>query len=186
MSLGRLSIPSLSASNPYRQETRMRLYLLRHAVAVPRGSAGYPNDDRPLTEPGIHKITKEAKSLSRVLPPLDIILTSPLSRAAETASIIARALLMEQKVQICRELLPGSSMKKLMAHLTRHKNLSNLLLVGHEPDLGFFASSLLGATASILELKKGSIACIEIDGLPPHTTGRLLWLLTPRQARAWR
>jgi phosphohistidine phosphatase len=162
----------------------MLIYLLRHAIAVPRGSAAYPNDDRPLTEPGIQKITKEAKGLSCIIPPPDAILTSPLLRAAETANIVAQALSEEPKVRICRELLPGSSIKKLMAHLARHKNLSSILLVGHEPDLGRFASSLLGSTASILEFKKGSVACIEIDCLPPSTTGRLLWLLTPGQARA--
>ena len=162
----------------------MLIYLLRHGIAEPRGYAAYPNDDRPLTEIGIQKITKEAKSLARILPPLGIILTSPLSRAAETANIVARELLVEPKVQICQELLPGSSMKKLMANLASHENLSNIFLVGHEPDLGRFASSLLGATGSILDFKKGSIACIEIDCLPPNTTGRLLWLLTPGQARA--
>jgi len=162
----------------------MLIYLLRHAIAVPRGSAEYPNDDRPLTDPGIQKMAEEAKSLSHILQPLDIILTSPLSRAAETANIVARALSAEPKVQICRELLPDSSIKKLMAHLARYNSLSSILLVGHEPDLGRFASNLLGAGVSILEFKKGSIACIEIDCLPPIATGRLLWLLTPRQARA--
>jgi phosphohistidine phosphatase len=162
----------------------MLIYLLRHAIAVPRGSAEYPNDDRPLTETGIRKITQEAKSLSLIIQPPAAILTSPLSRAAETAKIFASALSVERKVQICHELLPGSSLKKLMRHLVRHKNLSSILLVGHEPDLGCFASSLLGSTTSILEFKKGSIACIEIDCLPPRTTGRLLWLLAPGQARA--
>jgi phosphohistidine phosphatase len=162
----------------------MLIYLLRHAIAAPRGSASYPNDDRPLTETGIRKITQEAKSLSLIIPAPDAILTSPLSRATETANIFASALSVERKAQICHELLPGGSMKKLMVCLARHKNLSSIMLVGHEPDLGCFASSLLGATASILEFKKGSIACIEIDCLPPRTTGRLLWLLTPGQARA--
>jgi phosphohistidine phosphatase len=129
-------------------------------------------------------MAKEAKSLSRILQPLDIILTSPLSRAAETANIIASALPAEANVKRCRELLPGGSIKKLMAHLAEYNKLSRILLVGHEPDLGRFASNLLGAPVSILEFKKGSIACIEIDCLPPKTTGRLLWLLTPGQARA--
>jgi phosphohistidine phosphatase len=162
----------------------MLIYLLRHAIAVPRGSASYPNDDRPLTETGIRKMAQEAKSLSRIIPPPDAILASPLSRAADTAKIFTSALSVERKVQICHELLPGGSPKKLMAHLARHKNLSSLLLVGHEPGLGRFASNLLGAAAPILDFKKGSIACIEIDCLPPSTTGRLLWLLTPGQARA--
>jgi phosphohistidine phosphatase len=137
-----------------------------------------------LTEAGIRKITKEAAGLSRILPPPDILLTSPLSRAAETANIVARTLLVERKVQICHELLPGSSLKKLIVYLTKYKNLPSMMLVGHEPDLGCFASHLLGSAASILDFKKGSMACIEIDCLPPHTAGRLLWLLTPKQIRA--
>jgi phosphohistidine phosphatase len=171
-------------STLYLQENRMLIYLLRHAIAEPRGSAEYPNDDRPLTEAGIRKMTQEAKNLSRIIPPFDVILASPLSRAVETANIVAGALPAETSVQICRELLPGSSIKKLMAYLAKYKNLSNILLVGHEPDLGRLASNLLGSPVSILELKKGSIACIEVDCLPPSTAGRLLWLLTPGHVRA--
>jgi phosphohistidine phosphatase len=162
----------------------MLIYLLRHGIAESRGSAEYPGDDRPLTESGIKKMTKEAKGLSGILQPIDLILASPLSRAAETANIIAGALAVERSVQICRELLPGGSVKRLMAHLCRYDKLSSILLVGHEPNLGSLSSSLLGAPIAILEFKKGSIACIEISGLPPSASGRLLWFLTPRQARA--
>jgi phosphohistidine phosphatase len=161
----------------------MILYLLRHAIAVPRGTTAYPNDDRPLTKEGIDKMMKGAKGMSRVIEEVDMILTSPLSRAKETARIAADVLRAKDKVDVCQELAPGSSVKDLLAYLAKHKNLSHVLLVGHEPDLGYLASSLLGSTSSIIEFKKGALCCLEVPQLPTRRPATLLWHLTPKQLR---
>ena len=161
----------------------MFIYILRHGIAVQRGTASFPDDDRPLTDDGKEKMRKGAKGIAAVIGKVDLILTSPLIRAHDTAKIAADALGADHKVEVCRELLPGSSAKKLMLYLAKYKNLEDVMLVGHEPDLGFLASALLGSEHSIIEFKKGALCCIEVSGMPPRSSGTLRWHLQPKQLR---
>ena len=161
----------------------MLVYILRHGIAAPRGVKPYPNDDRPLTEEGIEKISKAAKGIIRVVDEVDVILTSPLVRAAATAKIIAEALNIESKLQVCHELTPGSSLKNLLTYIAKYKKLRSIMMVGHEPDLSYFASSLLGGKISIIEFKKGSLCCIDVATIPSRREGTLLWHLTSKQLR---
>ena len=161
----------------------MFIYFLRHGIAVQRGAAGYPNDDRPLTDEGREKMRKGARGIATLVSTIDIILTSPLIRAHDTAKIAAEALGADHKVEVCKELLPGSSAKKLILYLAKYKNLDHVMIVGHEPDLGFLASALLGSGQSVIDFKKGAMCCIEVSGLPPHGTGTLHWHLQPKQLR---
>ncbi len=161
----------------------MKIYILRHAIAVPRGTVVYPDDDRPLTEEGARKMSKAARGLAAVIDDVDVILTSPLIRARGTAEIAAVALEAENKIEICRELLPGVATKNLLSYLGKFKELQSLLVVGHEPDLGYLASALIGSGTSVIEFKKGSVCCIEVSTLPPIRPGTLLWHLTPKILR---
>jgi phosphohistidine phosphatase len=161
----------------------MQIYLLRHAIAVPRGSVSFPNDDRPLTEEGVKKMAKAAKGAAKILPAIDVILSSPLKRAHETATIIARAIGAEHRLEICNHLLPNSSMKSVMSYLAKYKELQSILIVGHGPDIGFIASSLLGSSDDVIEFKKGALCCIETESIPPKNHGKLLWHLPPRFLR---
>ncbi len=163
----------------------MVVYILRHAIAEERGTAGYPNDDRPLTEDGKNKMSKAAKGISKIVGDVDVILTSPLIRAHDTAKIVARALGAEHKIEICKELTPGNSLKKLLSSLSKFKGLKSIMVVGHQPDLGYLASALLGSSESIVEFKKGAICAIEASTLPSQANGRLLWLLQPKHIRAF-
>lgn len=162
----------------------MRVYILRHAIAADRGSAAYVDDDRPLTEEGQEKMAKAAKGMTSLIADIDVILTSPLIRAHETAKIAARALRAENKVQVCKELSSGASLKNLMTLLSKYRGLNSIMLVGHEPDLGFIASFLLGSDSSIIEFKKGSLCCIEVSTIPPRSKGTLIWHLQPKHLRA--
>ncbi len=162
----------------------MLVYILRHAIAIDRGTTGYPNDDRPLTEDGKDKMSKEAKGIAKLIDEIDVILTSPLIRAHDTARIVSRALGAEKKLEVCKELLPGSSMKNLLSYLSKYKGLNSIMVVGHQPDLGFLASTLLGSEDSIVELKKGAMCSIEVSSLPPRSKGTLIWHLQPKHLRA--
>jgi phosphohistidine phosphatase len=162
----------------------MLVYILRHAIAVDRGTASYPNDDRPLTEDGKDKMSKAAKGIAELIDEIDVILTSPLIRAHETARIASRALGAEQKLEVCKELLPGNSLKNLLSYLSKYKSLNSIMVVGHQPDLGFLASALLGSDESIVEFKKGAMCAIEVSTLPPRSKGKLIWHLQPKHLRA--
>ena len=161
----------------------MEVYILRHAIAVPRGTPGYPNDDRPLTDEGIEKMTRAAEGIANVVKNFNLILTSPLSRAQDTARITARALKCEENVQSCSELLPGSSPKNLLSLLEKNKDKDRVLLVGHEPDLGYLASSLLGSLNPVIAFKKGSLCRIDLMDFSLEEPGTLIWHLTPKQLR---
>ena len=161
----------------------MFIYILRHAIAVQRGTLAFPNDDRPLTDDGKDKMRKAARGMTTVVDKVDVILTSPLVRAADTAKIAGEALSAEHAIEVCRELLPGASAKKLLLYLAKYKNLDSIMIVGHEPDLGYLASALLGSEQSIIEFKKGALCCIEVGSLPPRSPGTLVWHLQPKQLR---
>jgi len=161
----------------------MQLYILRHAIAVPRGTPGYPNDDRPLTEEGIAKMTEGAKGIKEAAGSFDLIITSPLIRALDTAKITAEVTGYENQIIITEHLLPGSPQRTLFKFIADYKHLEKILLVGHEPHLGFLASKLVGIDESVIDLKKGGICRIDIDDMPPGKNGKLIWLLQPKHLR---
>jgi phosphohistidine phosphatase len=162
----------------------MNLYILRHAVAVQRGSVHYPNDDRPLTKEGIEKMQKEAECFPWLIRKIDSLFTSPLSRAKETAEIAAKSLNAEKKIMITDALLLGADEDEIFELLNREKDNENVMIVGHEPHLSFTASSLLGTENSVIELKKGALCFISINGTVKRGNGQLRWLLQPKQLRA--
>jgi phosphohistidine phosphatase len=161
----------------------VNIYILRHAIAVPRGTPGYPNDDRPLTLEGIEKMKAAAEGLSKNISSVDLIMSSPLKRALSTATIAARSLHCRRKVQITKLLLPEADPQSLVEEISTLKNEEHVMFVGHNPHLELFASLLLGEQKTVVEFKKGGICCIEIDEVPVRAPGRLMWLMTPKQLR---
>jgi phosphohistidine phosphatase len=161
----------------------MQLYILRHAIAVPRGTPGYPGDDRPLTEEGIAKMIEGAKGIKEIAGAFDLIVTSPLIRAYDTAKITAEVLRYENHIITTDYLLPGSPQRSLIKFLADYNHLEKILLVGHEPHLGYFASRLLGSDEMIVEFKKGGICRIDIEELPVEKPGKLIFSTQPKQLR---
>lgn len=159
----------------------MNLYLLRHGIAVARGQGNYPNDDRPLTDEGIDQMQTVSKGIENMELTFDVVLTSPLQRAAETARIVARTLHCEDKMEICNALAPGGATKDLLSELNNYKSKASLLLVGHEPDLSALAGTLLGAKGLSIDFKKAGLCNILVSEIPPLTPGTLIWHLTPKQ-----
>ncbi|MDO8735101.1 MAG: phosphohistidine phosphatase SixA [Elusimicrobiota bacterium] len=161
----------------------IKLYLVRHAIAVSHGTAGYQDDDRPLTEEGIEKMTAAAKGIFELIPQIDVIITSPLKRAYDTAKIIAKETNYKQELDTTKTLLPGCTAKNLINYLVKYKDKENLMVVGHEPDFGMIAASLIGDGSAVIELKKGALCKIELDSIPTKQPGRLVLLLQPKILR---
>lgn len=162
----------------------MQVYILRHAIAVPRGTPGYPNDDRPLTEEGIRKMVECAKGIKEITGSFNLIISSPLIRALETAKITAEATGYDKEIITTEYLLPGSPQRNLFRFLSDYNHTEKILLVGHEPHLGYLASKLIGISESVVEFKKGGICKIDIDDMPPVNPGKMLYLLQPKELRA--
>ena len=152
----------------------MQLYFFRH------GEADWPNwtkpdDERPLTDSGKKEVRQVAKFLDRLKVRPDLIVSSPLPRASQTAKIAAECL--KAKLREDESLAPGFGMRELRTLLRRHRSKS-LMLVGHEPDFTTVISKLTGAS---LKLSKAGVAFLDID--PESEEGRLLWLFPPKFAR---
>lgn len=165
----------------------MNLYLMRHGIALAQDDPSVANDaERPLTSKGSKRMRKAARGLRALAIPFDSILTSPLTRARQTADIVASALGLESRLEEISGLAPESNVEHLMFSLSRYQDRQHIMLVGHEPLLSGTAAYLLGGrkTASLkIEFKKGGLCRIEIDALPNTAPGTLHWLLTPKQLR---
>ncbi len=159
------------------------LYLIRHAIAAERGDAWPDDTKRPLTDEGIDRMRKAARGLSRLDIGIDVICTSPLVRARQTADIVAAALDPRPVLVTLEALAPGGAYAVLMAELEKHARKARIALVGHEPGLGELAGRLIGSRHAI-EFKKGAVCRIDIDQIPPGGPGSLRWFLTPRMLRS--
>lgn len=162
----------------------MNLYLMRHGLAVERGTPGYDNDrERPLTPKGERKVRRVAEALVRMEITFDAIFSSPLLRAQQTAETVARE--MKLKVQLTEHLSPGGHGKELVKILQQAQgngSAQEFLLVGHSPDLGQFASQLLtGGNDLTLKFKKAGIAKLAVDVLGLGRCAQLEWLMSYQQ-----
>jgi phosphohistidine phosphatase len=158
------------------------LYLIRHAVAEERGDAWPDDAKRPLTSDGMKRMKKAARGLERLGVALDVILTSPLVRARQTADVVSAELNPHPALVITEALSPGGSYTALVAELEKHARRSRIGLVGHEPGIGELAARLLGSRHPI-EFKKGAVCRIDLDEIPPNGPGHLRWMMTSRILR---
>jgi phosphohistidine phosphatase len=162
----------------------MRLYLLRHAIAAPRGTPGYRDDaKRPLTEEGHRQAQDVAVGFARLRPSVDAVLSSPYVRAMQTAEHLARAFKRRPPIRELRELLPEAAPQETAHALAGFAEAAHLVMVGHEPHLSAWLSWLTAGEEGVRCLfKKAGMASVELDVLPPQPrNGTLRWLLTPKQ-----
>jgi len=159
----------------------MRLLIIRHATAVPRGTPDVPDDERPLTKRGERRFHAAAKGLARAVRRPDALLTSPLPRARRTAEIAAAAWGKIEPEESTA--LAGGSFDEVATALGRFPAEAVVVIVGHEPDLSALLGRLLGTSrGERLTFKKGGAALLDIPG-PPADGGTLLWYLPPRLLR---
>lgn len=157
----------------------MRLIIIRHAIAVDR-SPDIPDDERPLTEEGRKRFRQAARGLARLFPPPDLLLSSPLVRARQTARIASKA----WSVPVTDEAaLAGGTVGDLEAALRRVPAQSTVALVGHEPQVSEFLAHLVGSTQpDRLTFKKGGVAVVDLPA-GPASVGTLAAVLPPRVLR---
>jgi phosphohistidine phosphatase len=159
----------------------MRIYIVRHAIAVPRGTPGIMDDDRPLTEEGIKKMRRVAAGLRALGYKPGLILSSPLVRARSTAEILFEAYGRKIPMKLLSSLQPSGKRPELYRDIRQYgKDKDSLMLVGHQPSLGEIAGEIaFGSPEHYVELKKGGACVIELDDVRGTPKGRMLSLLTP-------
>ncbi len=150
----------------------MRLYLLRHGEADWPGWDG-EDDDRPLTKAGRKEVHQVAKFLARLNAKVDVVLSSPLPRACQTADIAAEHL--KTRMHVENLLAPGFDAAHL-GTIRRKYPQQVLMLVGHEPD---FSEVVAAAIGGEVKFAKAGVALIELA----RRKGKLLWLFPPKVAK---
>lgn len=160
----------------------MELYLLRHGTAVDPGTKGYEDDaSRPLVPKGRKQIRYAVGAIQKMDAHFDLILASPLLRTRETAELLAAGMKLSRRLELADELKPGTPPEKVIRRIMALKKApKQILLVGHEPDLGQLAAWLLtGAASDHFPLKKGGLVRLDIPKLAAAPCATLTWWLTP-------
>jgi phosphohistidine phosphatase len=160
----------------------MKLYILRHGDAAEPGDPRYKENERPLTPKGIQRTRQLAHTLRQMDTSFDAILSSPLTRARQTAEIVARRLHVSDRLKLTDHLAPSGNMEKLVEQINAiHPAPEDVLLSGHEPYLSAFISLLcVGGLDLAVKMKKGALCRLEVDVLTCGRCATLEWLLQPR------
>ena len=164
----------------------MQLLVIRHAVAEEReefAKTGEPDEQRPLTPGGSRKMRIAARGLPRLVQEVDILATSPLVRAADTAAIVAEVY-GKLTPELLEALRPRARPQTFLRWLRGQPATCTVAIVGHEPHLGRLVSWLLASgEGSFVQLKKGGACLLELPERPRAGAATLKWLLTPWQLR---
>ena len=163
----------------------MKLLVIRHAIAMDRdefAELGESDDRRPLTKRGAKRMRKVAAGLHKIVDGIDVMATSPYTRAVETAEIVSNEF----------GIVPADLVAALDVHFDEYEggapactDNAVVAIVGHEPHLSGLVTWLMtGSNDSRIELKKGGACMLSFDSSIRRESGMLSWLLTPRQLRA--
>ena len=159
----------------------MNLYLMRHGLAIDRGT--YVEDgDRPLTALGKKKTAQVGEHLQKIGLEFDLIVTSPLVRARQTAEILHHQSL-SRDLEISPDLAPEGNLSRFLAGLAAYaKSGASLIAVGHQPDLGNWAEMLIyGQIKEAIVLKKAGIIGLQLpDTGDAIGNSQIFWLTSPK------
>lgn len=160
----------------------MELYVVRHGIAVD-GSEGSPDEWRPLTGKGRRRMRKISRAFAKRGRELELILTSPLVRAVQTAEILAGEA-DHGEVDVLGELDPKFDVASLRKALARRAGKARTVaIVGHEPQLSSLLSALSGTAQPEIDLQKGSIVRVDVPKLTDGASADPRWWLKPKGSR---
>jgi phosphohistidine phosphatase len=159
----------------------MILYFLRHASAGESLVNLKKDEKRALDKEGIEQCGYVGRALTALDAQVDVIVSSPLKRATQTASLVGNEMGYEGKLQIDAGLKPSATFADFRRLLEKYAKQESIMVVGHNPNLSQFLGAVIsesGCEASI-DLKKGAVARVDMR----RNFGTLLWCLTPKALR---
>src|SRR5512133_1295881 len=156
----------------------MILYVMRHAEAV-EGSETLQDNWRYLTEKGRSVAEKMSSAIAKNGPKARLTITSPLTRAVQTAEIAGENACRKNVIVASELLLPGADVSDLVDHLKGGLDAKRVMLVGHEPQLGVLVATLLGREDAVVWLKKGACVALELDVRQEDKPAGFLWYQIP-------
>lgn len=159
----------------------MIIYFLRHASAGAHKANPQKDDKRALDKEGVEQCGIIGRTLAALNVHVDVVISSPLKRAAQTAVLVSNEIGYEGKLQLDGSLKPGSGMEEFSRMLQKHADHEAIMVVGHNPNLSEFLGKLIGRRAAAqIDLKKGAVAKVDSDS----KGGTLEWCITPKIVRA--
>ena len=133
----------------------MNCILFRHGIAVDRQEWNGHESERPLTNEGLKKTRKAVEGLYQLGTRPTHLLSSPFTRALETAQIVQEVFELNENIHVHQELVYDHSPINIFPVLTTLAEESCVLCVGHEPHLGQLAAMMMsGRYIPGLSLKK--------------------------------
>jgi phosphohistidine phosphatase len=159
----------------------MIIYFLRHASAGERVSNSKKDEKRALDPAGVEQCGYVGRALAALDTRVDVVVSSPLKRAAQTASLVANEMGHEGKLQFNDGLRPSATFADFRRLLGAYAKHETIMVVGHNPNLSEFAGRCISQNGceAVVDLKKGAVARIEIG----RNSGVLNWCLTPKILR---
>jgi phosphohistidine phosphatase len=159
----------------------MVIYFLRHASAGESLANPKKDEKRALDQSGIEQCGYVGRALTALDVHVDAIISSPLKRATQTASLVGNEIGHEGKLHLEDGLKPGASFSDFRRLLTKYAKLETLMVVGHNPNLSEFLGRTIGkgGNEASVDLKKGAVARVETS----RHSGTLNWCLTPKILR---
>ena len=138
------------------------------------------DERRGLDEEGILQSRYMGRMLANLEVQVEHIVSSPLKRALQTAALVANELAFESPIKVENALRPEAEYEEFQALLARFRKAESVIVVGHNPNFTeFLSKSISEAGTAQVELKKGSVAKVEMGG----RRGTLHWLVIPKIAR---
>jgi phosphohistidine phosphatase len=161
----------------------MNLFILRHASAGTRRANPVLDLKRPLDKDGKRHCLQLAYVLNAMKIQFDLIVSSPLKRSIQTASLVGTEMGYEAEIQKSNALAPEATLRDFQHLIHQFRGRENVLVVGHNPNINSFLGSLMvpasSHTAAQVRLRKGSLARLSLTRGP----ATLQWLLDPRTVR---
>ena len=159
----------------------MIVYFLRHASAGEHLANSKKDEKRALDKIGIEQCGVVGRALAVLNVHVDVLVSSPLKRATQTASLVGNELSHEGKLHLDDALRPDATLADFRKLLDKYKKFEAIMVVGHNPTLSEFLGCLIseaGCQASI-DLRKGGIAKVETG----RSSAELQWCVTPKVLR---
>jgi len=159
----------------------MIIYFLRHASAGEPLSNPKKDEKRALDETGVEQCGYVGRALTALDVQVDAILSSPLKRAAQTASLVGNEMGHEGKLQFEDALRPNATFADFRKLLDKYSKLDSIMVVGHNPTLSEFLGRSISETGceAVVDLKKGAVARVDMS----RNAASLTWCLTPKILR---
>lgn len=160
----------------------MIIYFVRHASAGESVANPKKDEKRPLDSDGIEQCGNVGRALAAMNVQPDVVISSPLKRATQTASLIGNEIGYESKIQLDPAMRPEASFAEFRRMLDKYAKHEAVMVVGHNPSITEFLARIItkSGSAALLEFKKGAAARVETE----RQSARLNWFLTPKMARS--